>query len=253
MTALRLARVVAVHPERRRLDLVFHDDGSRAGDVRVATRSASSDAGSWDVPSVPPPDSEPGAAGIASSGRSMTAVCAMLSGHPVVIGFLDLQGGQVAFAQQDREVHRHASGAYTTFAPDGSIEAYHPGGAYLRIGSGDHEDLTPLAAAGNWRLPAGAAAPTITLSTNGFKLVAQPGGAGMTLTVTGPCSITVSGNATVNAGGNAVINATGNASLTAGGQVNLGTASGGKRVVVDGDRCSDGATVIASQVRVLAG
>jgi hypothetical protein len=86
--------------------------------------------------------------------------------RPVVMGFLHCQGGQVNFTQDDRDIHRHpASGAYFTFAPDGSMEMWHPSGAYIRIGAGGHENLAPLVFDDNWVVPPYTGAPvSITIS-----------------------------------------------------------------------------------------
>lgn len=246
---IRLARVTAVHPQRRQVDIVFLDDATRAANVAVMHGSASSDAGSWNVPSVPLPNSEATAAGIASSGRAMTAAVIMAGNRFVVLGFVSNQLPQVAFTEQDRTLHRHPSGSYATVAPDGSMEAYHPGGAYLRIGTGDHQDMTPLAANGNWTLPAGVAAPVITLNTPGFKLTASPGAGGTVITVQGDVTIQAT-DATISTSGNATVSATGTATVT-GASVVLG--AGGKRVVVDGDPVTTGGSVTATQSRVTAG
>lgn len=173
---IRFAQVTAVHPERRTVDLVFMDDGWRCAEVYVLPGAVSSDSGLWDVPDVPKPQSEAQAGGLNATGRNIVAACAMAYGRPVVMGFLDPAGSMMRFKQQNREVHRHVSGAYTTVAPDGSIEVFHPAGAYLRIGVGEHEDLAPLAADGNWTIPPGAPPAQITLVTSGFKATVMPGG-----------------------------------------------------------------------------
>ncbi|WP_109120026.1 hypothetical protein [Azospirillum sp. TSO22-1] len=184
--SLRIAQVVAVHPSRRRVDLVFLDDGYRAANVLVATGGASSDAGSWNVPNVPRPASEAEAGGYNHSGRTMLALVGFVDGGPVVVGWVPPLSGEMEFTEQNREVHRHPSGTWWTIAPDGSVEVHHNGGAYLRIGSGDHEDLGGVAA-GGWSPPGGAPA-RITLHTDGFTLTVLPGG---TVTMEADASVTV--------------------------------------------------------------
>ena len=182
--SLRTAKVVRVNQTRRTVDLVFNDNGQRVADVQMVGNS-SSDSGSWSVPDVPKPASEAGPDQLSPTARNLVATCDMLNGRPVVTGFLHPLDTQVAFAEPNREVHRHPSGAYSTVAPDGSIETFHPSGAYLRIGTGDHQDLATVSADGNWQMPAGAPPAQITLATAGFTLTVMPNGA-TTLTTTGP-------------------------------------------------------------------
>ena len=173
----RIGRVIAVHPKRRTVDLVMGDNGARIADVQVSTGSAGSDAGSWDVPSVKPPSTEAGPDVLDPNARNLLCRVGLVAGRPVVTGWMTPQSSQLAFGEDDRTVHRHASGAYTTTAPDGSMETYHPSGAFFRIGAGGHQDLADVSADGNWAIPAGAAPPQITLHTDGFTLTIMPGGA----------------------------------------------------------------------------
>ncbi|WP_431860124.1 hypothetical protein [Azospirillum sp.] len=184
--SIRFAQVVAVHPAQRTVDLVFLDDGWRCGHVQVMSGAAGSDCGVWSTPNVPKPGSEREAGGVNRAGRTVHAVCGFVGARPIVLGFVQPQGGQVAFSEQDRAVYRHPSGTYVTVAPDGSIEAYHPGGAYLRVGDGEHEDLGGKAA-GGWSLP-GAQPAQITLVTTGFKARMLPGG---TVEVEADTSVTI--------------------------------------------------------------
>lgn len=215
--SLRMAKVVAVHPQRRTVDLVFLDNAQRVANVQVMTPDASTDSGSWSVPDVPRPRAEGTADTLDPTGRNLIAVCAFMGRRPIVQGFLHPARAQVAFKEQNRQVHRHPSGAYTTIAPDGSIEVVHPSGAYLRIGTGGHQDLGPLAADGNWVIPGGAAPAQVTLATAGFTLTILPNGS-TTLATAGQLNLSY---------GNAVL--TGdvklNGSLVATGDVTAGTVS----------------------------
>ncbi len=190
---MRRGQVVAVHPERRTVDVVMLDDKSRFAEVDVATPDGSWDGGSWHVPDVPPPSSEKAAGGIQAGQRNLVALVDFEDGRPTIAGFIHPNGGQVIFKQQNRSIQRHPSGAYTTTAPDGSLEMWHPSGTTFRIGTGGHEDLAPLAADGNWSVPAGAAIPTITLQTPAFSLVVAPSGDAVmtykTLTLNGPVQL----------------------------------------------------------------
>lgn len=173
---MRLAQVVAVHPKYRTCDIVFCDTGMRVAQVHVLSSLVASDAGVWDMPSVPKPTSEATAGGPPSSGRQLTAVVDSVAGRPVVLGFLHPLGGQMAFDQDNRQVTRHASGAYSTIAPDGSIETWHPSGAYVRIGTGAHEPLAPLSWNQTWKETGDAAPPTVTLHAPKFDLSIDPDG-----------------------------------------------------------------------------
>jgi hypothetical protein len=222
---IRYAQIIAVHPERRTVDVAMSDTGERIGEVDVLSGSVSSDAGEWDIPDVTRPSTEAAAGGLAGGGRVvMACIDFTSSGRAVVIGFTHPAGGQMNFKQANRKISRHPSGAYTTIAPDGSIEHYHPSGAYLRIGTGAHEDLTPISADGNWTIPSGAPASQITLVTSGFTLTVEPGG---------KTTLTSQGDATLNYQGNVTVQAGGNLSLIAGGDLTL-QAAGGMSVTGEG-------------------
>lgn len=208
---IRYGQVVAVHPERRTVDLVDQESGWRLTEVRTLSANVSSDAGSWDLPEGHPPSNEAAAGGLTSATRQIVAAYIMgQSNRPVVIGFVQPDGGQMVFNEQNRQVHRHASGAYTTIAPDGSIEMFHPGGGYLRIGAGAHQDLAAVAADGNWTLPAGADPPQITLITQGFTVTATPSGGTTDVLVktNGKMTIQSDGDLAINSGGAVTITGT---------------------------------------------
>jgi hypothetical protein len=192
---IRFAQVVKVNPATRRLDLVDMDSGAPIGGAVLLSHDGSTDGGTWNVPSVPTPANASQTARINPSGRTIIAAYELAAGgRAVVHGFAHFMGAQIVFTQQDRQISRHAaSGAYTTTAPDGSFEVWHPSGSYFRIGTGAHEPLAPLAADGNWVTPPVAAEPTVTLSTPHFSLVVPPGGAAVmtftSLKMVGPVEI----------------------------------------------------------------
>lgn len=173
--SLRLARVVAVHPGRRTVDLVFSDTGQRSAEVQMAG-SVGMTSGSWNVPGVPKPSDE-AAPDVLGEGQNLTAAVGFVGTRPLVLGFLAPLGHEMGFEEQDRQIDRHPSGAYSTIAPDGSIETWHPSGAYVRIGAGEHQDLAGVTAGGKFSAPAGAAPAQITVETAGFKLTVLPNGA----------------------------------------------------------------------------
>lgn len=207
---IRFAQVVAVHPERRTVDIAFCDTGQPVGEVPVLSGSISSDSGVWDIPDAAKPASNTQAGGLANGARRQVAAVARGPGRvPLVVGFLHPDDGQMAFSQANRSVQRHPSGAYATVAPDGSIEAWHPSGAYLRIGTGAHEDLAPLAAGAPWVVPPGAPPAQITLATSGFTLTVDPGG-NTTLVSQGNGSLQFAGTVGVQSGGTMTFTSGGN-------------------------------------------
>lgn len=196
---MRKAVVVAVYPERRSADVVYTDTGMPVAEVHIAG-NVSSDGGSWSVPSVAKPGSLSQQASPPDTGRKLIALLDQLDGRPVIVGFMTPSNGQMALTEQNREVHRHASGAYSTVAPDGSMESYHPSGAYVRIGTGAHQSLTPLSKDSAWKEVSGAAQPTITVHTQQFSLVVEPSG-NVSLTTTGTVSMTSQGAMSLSAQG----------------------------------------------------
>ena len=213
MNGMQRARVVAVHPERRRLDLVLLSNGQRLPNVRVLG-SSGSDTGSWDVPDVPRPAAEGTASDLPQGEqRALIAVVGWVDGAAAVFAFDHPPVTALAVNEQNRTVHRHPSGAYSTIAPDGSMEMRHPGGAYVRIGAGEHQPLDNIAGPG-WAAKGGSPAQ-ITVVTGAVKVVIEPGGA---VTVEGTGELTLSyGHATLN--GDVQLNG----SLTVSGEV---TANG---------------------------
>jgi hypothetical protein len=173
---MRFAQVTAVHAARRTVDLVLMDTGLRVAEVHILTSMVASDAGEWDLPTVPLPGSEQVAGALPTQGRALVATVDQAGPAFVVTGFLHPLGGQMAFTQDNRQVYRHASGAYTTIAPDGSIETWHPSGAYVRIGTGGHESLAPLSVNQAWKEVTNAPVPTITVHATNFNMTISPGG-----------------------------------------------------------------------------
>ncbi len=213
---LRLARIIAVHPQRRRVDVVFLDNGQRVADVPVAAGAVASDSGSWAVPSAPRPANDSQAADLPTSGRAMIAVCGFAADRPMVIGFHQPGTGAMAPSEQDRAIYRHPSGTYATVAPDGTVEVKHASGAHLRIGAGGTAPVPGVPAGG------GGAAPTVTLKTENVELKIAPDGkvtleASNNVEMTTPTlkvngNVEIAGNLSVAAagGGGATVTMTGN-------------------------------------------
>lgn len=139
---MNLARVVFVHPERNKVDLVFLADNRRVAGVRVMAGEASSSSGrvglaTPDAQHLADPYDAP-----AKSGRDMIACVAYYDGQPIVQGFLFPEVSECLFTDPDRFLHRTASDFYHTVDGNGNAEWFHPGGSYIRIGTTPgHEDL----------------------------------------------------------------------------------------------------------------
>jgi hypothetical protein len=179
-----------------------------------------SDCGTWSVPSVPKPTSERLAGELPATGRQMVAVMEQISGRWAAIGFLHPLGGQLAFTQPDRHVERHSSGAYSTVAPDGSIEVWHPSGTFLRLGTGAaHEPLAPISHDKAWKEVSSAPQPTIHLHTAKVDLTIDPQG-NITLHSAGNGSLAFDGTLAVASKGAMTIHSDVSVSVTAP-QINL--------------------------------
>lgn len=200
---IRYARVVAVHPRRQAVDVVFTDNGARALNVSVMSGNISSDSGSWRVPNVPRPATEDGASAIDGSSRNLLAVVDVNDCQAVVLGFVRHQHVTWLPTEQNRWLDRHPSGTYTTVAPDGSVEIFHASGAYLRIGTGEHADVPGAPAS------PGAPAPTVTCSANGATFKIDTSG---NISATTSGAVTVSGEkgVAIESGANLTLSAAGN-------------------------------------------
>lgn len=139
---MKLAKVVGVHPERHKVDLLFLDDNRRVPGVRVMSPQASSSSGlaalvKPDAQDMTDPYEAP-----SKSGRDLIACVGFYGDVPVVHGFLFPEVAECLFADIDRYLHRTASDLYWTVDGQANAEVFHPSGAFLRMGtSSAHEDL----------------------------------------------------------------------------------------------------------------
>lgn len=221
---IKLAQVTQVYPRSRKVDLVFLDSRLACAGVSVMSGSVGSDYGVWDMPAADRPSSQSGVGAFNPGGRNIIAVCGLFgarSERPVVLGFLRPADSVLSFTQDNREVHLHPSGTYTTVAPDGSFEVYNSGGGYIRIGTGAHENLAGVAANG-WNEPS-AAVPTITASNGHGSIVIDPSG-NITATAGGNLVASVQGNMTATVHGNMSANITGTATIQGTGAVAISSA-----------------------------
>lgn len=236
---LRLARVVDVHPEDNSVDLVMLDDGSRYVAVQVLAIGASGNTGLVDLPL---PNQTSNKWGLAeATERDVRAVVSMVTGKtmgtpiPIVLGLLYPQVNGMLFDDVNRRIHRHASDFYTSVDDAGNVEAFHPSGTYLRIGSSPaHEDLTGQDFDHRWAIKRNTnSAPNLCITVkNAGSQVARinidPDG-NIDLTHTGNLTWQTDGNATVNIDGNAAVTIGGNATVDVDGTTHV--TSGGAATI----------------------
>jgi hypothetical protein len=222
---IKLAAVSQVYPMTRKVDLTFLDSRLSCAGVSCMVGSVGSDYGIWDIPAAVKPTDESGVGGFNVSARNIIAVCAFFGAResrPIVLGFLRPADSVLSFTQDNRQVHLHPSGTYTTVAPDGSFEVYKPGGGYLRIGTGPHENLAAVAANG-WNEPT-ASPPTITASNGQGTIVIDPEG-NITVTAAGNFAADVQGNMTAIVQGNMSSTVTGTVAIYGEGEVAISSAA----------------------------
>ena len=258
---LKLAKVVATHPEDHSVDLVMIDDGTRIAGVQVLTSSATGNTGVHDLPTPDRPSGDKWDL-VGETDRDMIAVVGSIGRSAVVVGFLFPQISQMLFKDPNRRVMRHASDVYTSIDGQGNAEFFHPSGAYVRFGtSASHEDLSGTDADGKWAItkntgnqvhihieqaggkasvniaPSGAIVVN-SQSTLDFNITGN-----LTAVIGGNLAATVSGTTTVTSSGLAKVvaptvtldtpttNCTGNLNVTGttttGGLVSTGAAGGG--------------------------
>ena len=140
---MNLAKVVAIHPESHKVDLVVMDDGRRLTGVKVMCDMASSSSGRAalvkpDAQDTPDPFNAP-----IRSDRDLIACVGYYGNLPVVMGFLFPTVTEMLFPDADRYMNRTASDVYWTVDGQGNAEFFHPSGAFIRVGETTaHEDLT---------------------------------------------------------------------------------------------------------------
>jgi len=139
---MNLARVVAVHPESHRVDLLFLATNQRVPGVRVMSGAASSSSGMFGLAT---PTSQKAADPYddpTKGDRVLIACVGYFDGQPVVHGFIFPEVSEILFADPDRVMHRTPSDFYHTVDGAGNAEWFHPSGAYVRIATDPaHEDL----------------------------------------------------------------------------------------------------------------
>ena len=226
MEGLKLAKVVQVHPESHRVDIIMLDDGSEIAGVLAVASSASTRTGVSDMP-------EPSRAGerdlTFSADQDMIAVVGFMEGSPIVLGYLHMTSTQVLFKEKDRMVYRHASDLYFSIDESGNAELYHPSGTYLRIGeSSAHEDLTGKDFEGRWKIDRN------TDKTPAFKMVVANGGteqASMEMTPAGVINVIAQGDVNQVIGGHVTQTIAGTMTADVTGETTINTP----KATVNGD------------------
>lgn len=170
MGSLRVGKVVAVHPEAHKVDLVMCDDGRRIPMVDVvSTGFVSTNSGVLDlhVPTVP---DQPYS--IKNTGnRDVLAYVAFAGEIPIVMGFRVPEIGQMTFKDPGRRIDRHGSDVYSTIDDAGNFEMAFPNGTYVRVGTSPaHEDLTGLDFDKQWKISRNKTASTHVMISH------RPGG-----------------------------------------------------------------------------
>lgn len=259
---LRLARAVDTHPEDNSVDLVMLDDGSRHVAVPVLAIGASGNTGLVDLPKPDPTSNKWGLAEVTE--RDLVAVVSMLAGKtqstpiPVVLGLLYPQVNGMLFADQNRRIHRHASDFYTSVDDAGNVEAYHPSGTYVRIGSSPaHEDLTGQDFDHRWKITKNtSSAPNLCVTVKNAgsqvaRLNIDPSG-NIELEHVGNLDWHTEGNAVVNIDGNAEVNVGGDMTATVGGDADA-TVGGNTSLVTDSLHVTAAESTFTGHVTITAG
>ena len=132
---LEIARVVAIHPEDHSIDAIILRTNQRVVGVPVMAPGASSRTGQSNLPPVTAPSGDARWNVPAAGDIDALAVLAQ-SGHGnwIGVGFLFPQVNGVLSRERGRQVTRHASGAWSMIAPDGTVTLGHPSGATVSMG-----------------------------------------------------------------------------------------------------------------------
>jgi hypothetical protein len=147
----RWAKVVAVHPEARAVDIVYLDNGGRVPMVQVLCDTCSTNTGDFDLPE-PTAGPEPYSF-IMTKDRDVLAAVISFGGLPAVIGFKVPEVCQMTFKRKNFRVNRHASDVYSTIDDDGNFELAFPNGTFMRFAATPaHEDLTGQDFDGRWKI-----------------------------------------------------------------------------------------------------
>jgi hypothetical protein len=227
MSSLRIAKVMAIHPEGYSADLVFLDTGSQAPAVQILSPFASTNTGLNDLATPTTPKSGSPTDVAETKDRDIYAVVGYAGRTPVIMGFLYPQVCQMLFEDVQRRIMRHASDVYTSIDSEGNFEMFHPSGTYLRIGTTPaHEDLTGKDFDKKWKIAKNTTTAVhvhLGVSNAGSQVASidiDPSG-NITEQNNGNLEATVGGNLDATVAGEMTANVTGNATLESGAVLRL--------------------------------
>ena len=211
-SAIRIARVTAVHPEAQKMEVIFLDTGDYGRDVQLMTPYGGTDFGL--TTGIPMPDEEghdfnmeqwdPGK-------RHINAVVATCGSIHICLGYLYPQVTHMAFTKdhdKNRLIERHTSDFVRTISDAADMDMVHPSGAYLRIGEGaDPDDLAGHDFDQVWRIKhntSGAVTIALVNASNGERTSVQ---------------LLPSGDVEIEASRNVIIRAANNVEIEAGSMI----------------------------------
>ena len=216
-SAIRIARVTAVHPEAQKMEVIFLDTGDYGRDVQLMTPYGGTDFGL--TTGIPMPDEEghdfnmeqwdPGK-------RHINAVVATCGSIHICLGYLYPQVTHMAFTKdrdKNRLIERHTSDFVRTISDAGDMDLVHPANAHIRMGTDEMPDaLAGRDFDGVWQIKHNQdSAINITLyNRSGGKLTK------IRLCRQGDIEIFAENNIRIHAFGDIQVDATGNATVSAG-------------------------------------
>lgn len=182
---IEMARVVAVHPEANKVDLVFLQTGRREAAVSVLSSAAGTDVGFADLPVPKVQDTEKPFEGGPTGERDIYAAVSRANGIPFVVGFAYPQTSQMFHKEPGRMVYRHGSGFVATVDANGNFSIRHPSGTKVSIG-----EPVPDFEGQEWNVPDTGKQPSISFSVSNK---ANGAVAGFTVAPDGSVSFQVAG------------------------------------------------------------
>ena len=234
----RLVKITKIYPGSHSVDCIDLETGDPVARAVVVTSAITSNTGLAELAS--------------PASREILGLLEVVSGLPLITGFLPPRVSQVLFDEAERRIDRHPSDVYSTIDAGGEMEIYHPSGTFFRIGvSTAHDDLTGQNHDANWAIAnntdkqvsvhlevanaASGSVATLTIDPSGNITIDSRGA----FTATADNGFTFNGDSVFN--GNVTINGTENVTdvCTVGNLISLGTAGTGM-VIVTGGLAIDG-------------
>lgn len=233
---LKIAKVVAVHPESHSVDLVVLDDDRHLAGVKVMSGSASSTAGVAALVKPAAQDEADPFSAQNGSGRDVFAVLAFYNELPVVLGFLYPSVAECLFPDYDRYMNRTASDVYFTVDGKGNAELFHPAGAFVRIAeTPGHEDLRGKDVNGKFdparnadkqvhiHIEQAGGTAILDIAPNGAITISSQ--ETISIAAQGDMSLNTQSKLNLTSSGDTAINASGAASVTSSGAMSISSSS----------------------------